>query len=127
MSTPIRYLVTPRIMASVISFPLLTAFFDVLGIVGGYLTGVLMLGINSGIFFYRMEASVVLEDVTGGFYKSVVFAVLVAVMCCYQGFYTHLRARGFGAVGVSISTTEAVVQSCVLVLVSDYVLTSFLI
>jgi len=67
-----------------------------------------------------------MDDVTGGFIKSVVFAIVVVTICCYQGYYTHLRTRGYGAEGVSFSTTSAVVISCVLVLISDYVLTSFL-
>jgi phospholipid/cholesterol/gamma-HCH transport system permease protein len=67
-----------------------------------------------------------MEDVTGGFIKSVVFAIVVATICCYQGYYTHTRSQGFGAEGVSFSTTSAVVISFVLVLVADYVMTSFL-
>ncbi len=123
---PMRFLVAPRIAASIIVFPLLTALFDVIGIIGGYLTGVVQLGINSGIYFNRMYDSVVLEDVSGGFYKSLAFAFVVAVICCYQGYFTHMRPEGFGARGVSLATTSAVVLSCVSVLIVDYVLTSFL-
>jgi len=124
--SPIRFLVSPRIAASIISFPLLTALFDVVGIFGGYLTGSGMLGINPGIYFYRVESSVLMEDITGGFIKSLVFAVVVATICCFQGYFTHTSTKGFGAEGVSLSTTSAVVTSCVLVLITDYVLTSFL-
>ncbi|HPO16809.1 MAG TPA: MlaE family lipid ABC transporter permease subunit [Candidatus Hydrogenedentes bacterium] len=123
---PVRYLVSPRLAACIICFPLLTAIFDVIGIIGGYLTGVLLLGTNSGTFIWRMEAGVTAQDVFGGFYKSIVFAIIVCIICCYQGYYTHLRREGFGARGVSLSTTTAVVMSSVLILVSDYVLTSFL-
>ncbi len=123
---PLRFLVSPRIAASLISFPLLTAIFDVVGIFGGYLTGVVLLGINSGIYFYRVQSSVVMQDVSGGFIKSLVFAAVVSTICCYQGYFTHMRPEGFGARGVSLATTSAVVISCVLVLVLDYVLTSFL-
>ena len=123
---PIRYLVSPRIAASLISFPLLTAIFDVIGIFGGYISGVMLLGINSGIYFNRMVSSVVMQDVTGGFIKAVVFAVIVSTICSYQGYFTHMRPGGFGARGVSLATTSAVVMSCVLVLIIDYVLTSFL-
>jgi phospholipid/cholesterol/gamma-HCH transport system permease protein len=123
---PIRFLVSPRIVAGLISFPLLTALFDVIGIVGGYLTGSLLLGINPGIYFARVESSVVMQDVSGGFIKSIVFAIIVTLICCYEGFYTDRRRAGFGAKGVSLSTTSAVVTSCVLVLISDYVLTSIL-
>jgi len=123
---PIRFLVSPRIAACLFSFPLLTAIFDAIGIFGGYLTGSVLLGINPGSFFHWMEASVEMQDINGGFLKSVVFALVVAVICCYQGFHTHQQKGGFGAKGVSQSTTRAVVSSCVLILITDYVLTSFL-
>jgi phospholipid/cholesterol/gamma-HCH transport system permease protein len=122
---PIRFLVSPRIAAALVSFPLLTALFDVVGIFGGYMTGSVLLGINPSLYFSRVESSVVMSDVTGGFLKSLVFAVLVITICCYQGYYTHTRAE-FGAKGVSLSTTSAVVLSCVVILITDYVLTSFL-
>jgi phospholipid/cholesterol/gamma-HCH transport system permease protein len=123
---PLRFLVSPRIAASLLSFPLLTAIFDVIGIVGGYLTGSLLLGLNPGTYYGRVESSVEMKDVTGGFVKAVVFALVVSTICCYQGYYTHIREEGFGAKGVSQSTTSAVVISCVLVLVTDYLLTSLL-
>ena len=123
---PVRFLVSPRIVAALISFPLLTAIFDTVGIFGGYLTGSKLLGINPGIFFARVESSVVMADVTGGFIKSLVFAVVVVGVCCYRGYMTHTSAQGFGARGVSFSTTNAVVQSSVLILICDYVITSVL-
>ncbi len=123
---PVRYLFSPRLAASLISFPLLTALFDVVGIFGGYLTGSVLLGINPGIYLYRTEASVQMVDVNGGFIKAVVFGAVVVTTCCYQGYYTHIREKGFGAKGVSFATTSAVVISSVLILATDYVLTSFL-
>lgn len=123
---PMSYLVAPKIAACLISFPLLTAVFDVVGILGGYLTGVSMLGINEGVYFYRIEASVAWADVSGGFIKSLVFGLIVATISCYQGYFTHMRRDGVGPEAVSNATTAAVVLSCVYVLVSDYVLTSFL-
>ena len=123
---PVRFLFSPRLGAALISFPFLTAIFDVVGIFGGYLTGSVLLGINSGVYFSRVETSVLMEDINGGFIKAVCFAAIVVTICCYQGYTTHLRKDGFGAKGVSLSTTSAVVISCVLILVADYVLTSFL-
>jgi phospholipid/cholesterol/gamma-HCH transport system permease protein len=123
---PIRFLVSPKLAAALVSMPLLTALFDVVGILGGYLTGSILLGISPGVYFTRIETSVIMEDVTGGFIKSVVFAAVIITICCFQGYFTHTRADGFGAKGVSISTTSAVVISCVLILITDYVLTSFL-
>lgn len=123
---PIRFLVSPRMAASLISFPLLTALFDVVGIAGGFLTGSLLLGINPGAYFSRVESSVLMIDVSGGFIKSILFALVVVTICCYQGFYTNTRGKGYGAKGVSLSTTSAVVSSCALVLVVDYIVTSIM-
>jgi phospholipid/cholesterol/gamma-HCH transport system permease protein len=123
---PLRYLISPRIAASIISFPLLTAFFDLIGILGGYLTGVVLLGVNKGTYFYRIDAYVEMTDVRGGFIKSLVFAAIVSTICCYEGYFTHLRTSGYGARSVSISTTSAVVLCCIMILISDYVITSFL-
>jgi len=124
---PIRFVFSPRVVASIISFPLLTSLFDVIGIIGGYITGSLLLGINGGIYFYRVNDSVLMADLTGGFVKSLVFAIVVTTVCCSQGYFTHLQTRGgFGAKGVSFSTTTAVVNSCVLILIFDYVITYLL-
>ena len=123
---PMRYVVSPKLAASIISFPLLTAFFDLVGILGGYLTGVALLGINAGSYFYRVQSSVDLVDVRGGFIKSLVFAMIVATICCYQGYFCHMRGDSYGAKAVGLATTSAVVISCVMILVADYVVTSFL-
>ena len=124
---PLKFLISPRIAASIISFPLLTALFDLIGILGGFLSGVVLLGVNAGTYFHRVQSSVEMQDVTDGFIKSLVFAVIVTTVCCYQGYFTHMRTDSYGAKGVSLSTTSAVVLSCVLILVADYVVTSFLI
>ena len=123
---PVRFLVSPRLAAALFSFPLLTALFDVIGIIGGYLTGSLLLGIQPGLYFARVESSVDMVDINGGFIKAVCFGALIATVCCYQGYFCHMREGGFGARGVSNATTSAVVICCVLVLIVDYVLTSFL-
>jgi phospholipid/cholesterol/gamma-HCH transport system permease protein len=122
----VGYLISPRIAASIISFPLLTALFDLIGIIGGYFTGVMLLGVNEGSYFYRVQTSVDMEDIMGGFYKALVFAVIVSTICCYQGYFTHMRTDAHGARSINLSTTSAVVLSCVLVLVADYVVTSLL-
>ncbi len=122
----VKFLFSPRLIASIICFPFLTAIYDVIGIIGGYLTGVVLLGINSGTYFSKMETVVTMEDIRVGFYKALVFGILMVTICCYQGYFVHKRREGFGARGVSFATTSAVVISSVLVLVGDYVLTSFL-
>ena len=124
---PLRFLISPRIAAAIISFPLLTALFDLIGILGGFLSGVVLLGVNAGTYFHRVQSSVEMKDITDGFIKALVFAVIVTTVCCYQGYFTHTRTDSYGAKGVSLSTTSAVVLSCVLILVADYVVTSFLI
>jgi phospholipid/cholesterol/gamma-HCH transport system permease protein len=118
---PIRYLIVPNICAALISFPLLTAIFDLIGIYGGYLVGVKLLGISSGTYFVLMEDYVEMKDILVGLYKSVSFGIIVSWICCYKGFNT-----GYGAAGVSKSTTEAVVLSSILILVWDYSLGTFL-
>ncbi|OGR27709.1 MAG: ABC transporter permease [Desulfobacterales bacterium RIFOXYA12_FULL_46_15] len=123
---PVRFLFTPRLIASVISLPLLTALFIVVGILGGYLSGSILLGINQYDYMDAVIKSVDIEDINGGFSKSFVFSVVVTTICCYRGYYTHLSS-GFGARGVSLSTTNAVVQSCIFILIFDYIITFFLV
>ncbi|MFQ5846323.1 MAG: MlaE family ABC transporter permease [Candidatus Methylomirabilales bacterium] len=118
---PMRYLIVPTILAGLITFPLLTAIFDLVGIYGGYLVGVKLLGVGEGTYFGQMETYVSLRDVTQGILKSVSFGLLVTWVSCYKGFYTS-----YGAEGVSRATTEAVVLSSVLILVWDYFLGSVL-
>ncbi len=124
---PMRYIVSPKITAAIISFPLLTALFDLIGILGGYFSGVILLGLNAGNYWHSTQVYVALSDVTNGFVKSIVFAVIVATVCCYQGYFAHMRHDSHGAQAVGLATTSAVVTSCVLILVSDYVVTSLLI
>ncbi|HET6459799.1 MAG TPA: ABC transporter permease [Syntrophales bacterium] len=123
----LRYLISPRIVAAIISFPLLTALFDLIGIIGGYVSAVVLLGANAGTYLHRVQASLEMKDLTDGFIKAVVFAIIVATVCCYQGYFAHMRQDSHGAKAVGLSTTSAVVLSCVLILVSDYVVTSLLI
>jgi phospholipid/cholesterol/gamma-HCH transport system permease protein len=123
---PIRFLASPRIAASLVSFPLLTAMFNVIGIWGGYLSGSLLMGLNKGVYFARVESGVSMDDLIGCGIKSIIFSLIVATICCYQGYYTHTRKEGHGAKAVGFATTSAVVISCVLVLISNYVMTSFL-
>lgn len=117
--SPYRYLVVPTFLAALISVPLLTALFNVVGIYGGYLVGGKLLGVSAGTYFGTMADYVDLKDVLAGLYKSICFGGLIAWVCCYKGFYA-----GFGAEGVSKATTQAVVLSSVLILVCDYLLTS---
>ncbi len=116
---PVQYLVVPRFWASVIAVPLLTVIADLIGIAGGYLVGVILLRVDSGVFINNMQSMVELIDVLSGIYKAVVFGALIAIISCYKG-YNASR----GAEGVGKATTEAVVVSSVSILVGDYVLTT---
>lgn len=123
---PVGYLVTPRLLSSLVAFPLLTSIFTVVGIFGGYLSACVLLGLNEGRYFSGIESSVTLDDVQGCCLKAAVFAVIVITVCCFQGYNAHRRSDGKGAEAVGNATTSAVVMSCVLILMADYVLTSFL-
>lgn len=118
---PFKYLVSPKVLASLIAVPLLCAIFDVVGIFGGYLVGVKLLGVNPGAYFHEMEKSVEWKDVFSGYVKSVWFGFIISWICCYKGYYA-----GHGAEGVSKATTSAVVLASVSVLIWDYFLTSIL-
>lgn len=124
---PFRYLIAPKLLATMISIPALTLIFNVVGIFGGYVAGVILLGVNPGSYFAGMEQSVVNNDIRMGIIKSFVFALLVVWVCTARGFYVHLiRGAGFGAEGVSRATTQAVVFSSISVLLWDYLLTAVL-
>jgi phospholipid/cholesterol/gamma-HCH transport system permease protein len=118
---PVKYLISPNILAGVITLPLLTAIVNVVGIYGGYLVGVQLLGVGQGVYFGEMQNIVSAYDIKIGFLKSLSFGLLMSWICCYKGFYTR-----FGAEGVSQATTEAVVMSSVWILICDYFLTSVL-
>jgi len=118
---PLKYLVTPRIVAAFVMVPVLTVIADFVGIIGGYLVGVKLLRINEGAYIDKMIKFVELNDIYNGLVKAAVFGIILSIVSCYKGFYT----RG-GAEGVGRSTTEAVVVSSVTILVTDYVLTSFM-
>jgi len=120
---PLRYLVVPNIAASIVAFPLLAAIFDVVGIYGGYAVAVKLLGMSQGTYFSQMENFVLMEDICVGLYKSLSFGIIVSWVCCFKGFTTE--ETGYGAEGVSKSTTEAVVMSSVFILIWDYLLGSF--
>lgn len=123
---PLGYLVGPRLVATLICFPILTAVFDLIGIFGGYLTGSVLLNVDSGVYWNRVYESVTWADVRGGYIKALVFGLLTIAICAYRGYNTHRKASFPGVRGVSESATRAVVWSSVTVLAADYLITSFL-
>ena len=118
---PVKYLVVPRVLASLFMLPVLTVIADFVGIIGGYFVGVQLLGINEGVFVNKMVKYVGLEDIYNGLAKAAVFGLILSLVSCYKGFYT----KG-GAEGVGKATTEAVVVSSITILIADYVLTSLM-
>ncbi|TBV83418.1 MAG: ABC transporter permease [Desulfobulbaceae bacterium] len=125
---PFRYLIAPKFLALIISVPLLTLIFNVVGILGGYVAVVLLLGLNPGSYFSAIEMSVVNQDINMGIIKSLVFALLIVWICAGRGYFVHqIRSAGFGAEGVSRATTQAVVISSISVLAANYLLTAILI
>lgn len=124
---PYRYLIVPKLLAGIVVLPLLTSIFDVIGIFGGYAVGVGLFGVSPGAYFQGMYTSVVWADVEMGLVKSLVFGLLLVWIAAAKGYFLHLeRSGGFGAEGVSRTTTDAVVLSSVAVLVWDYLITSIL-
>lgn len=119
--SPVQYLVVPRIVAGIIMLPLLTVISDFVGVIGGYLVGVKLLGINSGLFLNKIYEYVDFDDLYNGLIKAACFGLIFTLVGCYKGFYT----RG-GAEGVGKSTTQAVVLGSVLILMFDYVLTALM-
>jgi phospholipid/cholesterol/gamma-HCH transport system permease protein len=119
---PIARVVAPRFWGAVISMPLLAAMFSAMGIFGGYLVGVVLIGVDEGSFWSQMQAAVdVREDILNGVVKSVVFGVAVTVIALFEGYDAPPTAEG-----VSRATTRTVVTSSLAILMLDFVLTAFM-
>jgi len=121
---PLGYLIAPRLVASLVAFPIHTALFDVVGIIGGYFSGVLLLGQQSGVYWQNVFDALKPDNVGGGLVKSLIFGFGVTAICAFEGYNTHRRSTEAGARGVSQSTTRAVVYSSIAVLALDYLITS---
>ena len=121
-ANPIRKLVTPRIVAAVIVLPLLVVIADVVGIYGGLLVAVYELDITPHRFYRGILYTIVIKDMLDGLIKAAVFGFLLVSIACYKG----LTTQG-GTEGVGRTTTAAVVISSVVVFISDFFITKFLI
>jgi phospholipid/cholesterol/gamma-HCH transport system permease protein len=120
---PGKYLVLPRVIAGLVSVPLLTAMFNFVAIFGGYFVGVIMFGMTDGAYMNSMIGALEWEDVRLGLIKSLIFGVLITLICCAKGYYMHLSKSGSqGAEGVSYVTTDAVVLSSISVLFADFII-----
>jgi phospholipid/cholesterol/gamma-HCH transport system permease protein len=118
---PVKYLVVPRFLASLIVMPILTTFADIIGIMGGYLVSTMLLGSNPTVYMRRTYDYLDLEDLYIGLLKACIFGMIIATIGCYQG----MNTRG-GAEGVGKATTNAVVVSSLLILIANYFTTALL-
>jgi phospholipid/cholesterol/gamma-HCH transport system permease protein len=124
---PYKYLIAPKFIAAVISLPVLTFIFNIVGILGGYLAGVVLLGVAEGAYFQGMYDSVVWEDIRLCLIKAVIFGLLIVWIATFKGYFLHLNRGGvFGAEGVSRITTDAVVLASVSILIWDYLIGSLI-
>jgi phospholipid/cholesterol/gamma-HCH transport system permease protein len=116
---PVKYLVVPRLMAALISLPLLVAIADAIGVLGGYIASTQTLGFTGSIYLNTTMNALDNNDVISGLIKAVVFGFIIALMGTYNGF----NSKG-GAQGVGAATTNAVVTSSILILAANYILTN---
>ena len=121
------YLVTPRLLAALVVYPMQTALFITVGLWGGNLSGSLLLGLEPGVYWSSVERAIESQDVRECFTKAATFGLLTIALCAYPGFNAHRCRSATGARAVSASTTRAVVQSSIIVLAADYIITSFLV
>jgi phospholipid/cholesterol/gamma-HCH transport system permease protein len=117
---PISYLIVPRVVASVLMLPILSALFLFLGTIGTYIIGVVMFRVDTQVFMQQLKWLVDTEDVAKGLIKATAFGFIIATMACYKGYH----AKG-GAKGVGEATTEAVVASLLTILISDFFISLF--
>ncbi|MEO0393891.1 MAG: ABC transporter permease [Pseudomonadota bacterium] len=117
-TNPFKYLIAPRLLAGTITLPLLVIMADSIGVMGGYLIGVYVLDFNSAAYLQNTVEFLKPIDVLSGLAKAAVFGFIVALMGCYQGYYS-----GRGAQGVGKATTNAVVTASILILTFNYIIT----
>ena len=120
-TNPINYLVMPRFWALLISLPILTIFSDIIGMLGGYVIGRYKLGISHHIYHKMTFEPLQHKDMYSGLLKSVVFAIIICVIACYEGLNTTEGAEGVGK-----ATTSSVVRSFILIIAADCLLTALL-
>jgi phospholipid/cholesterol/gamma-HCH transport system permease protein len=119
--SPVQYLLSPRLLSSVLMVPLLCVLYTCVGMVGAWVVAVNWLGVDPGVFIANIEKYLILHDFMMGEIKAACFGFLIAAISCRQGFY----ASG-GAKGVGEATTRAVVQSAVAILIANYVITDIM-
>jgi len=124
---PVKFLVSPKFLAAFISLPALAFIFNVVGIIGGYIAGVVILGVAEGAYFQGMYDSVEWTDIRLCAIKAMIFGLLIVWITAFKGYFLHLNRTGvFGAEGVSRVTTDAVVLASVTILIWDYLIGSLI-
>ena len=119
---PIKRVLTPRFFAGVLSMPLLAAMFSALGVLGGYMVGVGLLGVDEGSYWTQMQTRIDLEDdIFNGVIKSIVFGVVCTWVAVFQGYDAEPTSEGIG-----LATTRTVVRSSLTVLGLDLILTALM-
>lgn len=119
---PIERIATPRFIAGIISLPLLAAIFSAIGVLGGYLVGVDLLGVDAGAFWSQMQAKVdFYNDIMNGVIKSFVFGIVISWIALFEGYDCTPTSEG-----VSKATTRTVVNASLAVLALDFVLTALM-
>jgi phospholipid/cholesterol/gamma-HCH transport system permease protein len=118
-TNPVKYLVVPRVIAGLITMPILVLIADIIGVAGGYLVASYKLGFNPNAYLSSTLDFLTTEDVVSGLVKAAVFGFIITLMGCYHGY----NSRG-GAQGVGSATTAAVVSASITILLTDYLLTS---
>ena len=117
-TNPIKYLVTPRLLAGVLALPLLTVVADIIGVAGGFIVATVKLGFSPRLYLSSTFDILTTSDVVVGLAKAGAFGFIIALMGCYHGY----NSKG-GAEGVGAATTSAVVSASILILAFDYVMT----
>ncbi len=120
-TNPHKYLVVPRVVAAVLTLPLLVFVADIIGVMGGFVVGTGSLDFNPGVYIKNTVDFLEADDVISGLIKAAVFGFIIAIMGCFHGF----NSKG-GAQGVGRATTNAVVTASIPILAANYVMTSLL-
>lgn len=117
---PVSYLIVPRVVASILMMPVLAGIFITLGILGCYVVGQALFGVDNQVFLSQLQQLVWVSDIRKGLFKATVFGFILSSIACYRGYH----ARG-GAKGVGEATTQAVVTSLLAILIVDFFITYF--
>ncbi|MBM3248353.1 MAG: ABC transporter permease [Candidatus Omnitrophica bacterium] len=118
---PVEYFIIPRIVACVIVLPILIVISEILGVFGGFIIGVWDANIPYGIYLHKTVIAITLVDFIGGMIKTLFFALIISIICCFEGY----QAKG-GSIGVGEYTTKSVALCCIYVISFNFILTKII-